>query len=73
MWLLYLIVPALVAGVIISFSGAGVIGIPLAAIALLGLVAAFGTGMFGQRTRKPSADAHGRTGHAHEGQEHMVP
>ena len=37
MWLLYLIVPALIVGVALSFSGAGVIGIPLAAIGLLGL------------------------------------
>ena len=73
MWLLYLIVPALIVGVALSFSGAGVIGVPLAAIGLVALAAAVGADMFGQRTRKPLADAVERTGDDHDGKEHMVP
>jgi hypothetical protein len=79
MWFSYLPIIALVAGIVIAIFGAGPIGIVLAIIGVIGLVAKVAGSYAGQgRTSdesgpEPVPGGHKATGHAHPGQEHMVP
>ena len=77
MWFAYLPIIALVAGIALAFAGTGPIGIVLAIIGVIGLAAKFGGSLAGQgrSSDEPEtvAGGHKATGHAHPGQEHMVP
>jgi hypothetical protein len=76
MWLAYLPIFAIVAGGALALAGMGPIGIVIAIIGVLGLIAKFAGNMGTQRTGdEPETvpGGHKATGHAHAGQEHMVP
>ena len=77
MWFAYLPIIAIVAGIVLALAGTGPIGIVIAALGVIGLIAKFAGNLSGQG--RPSSEpetvpgGHKATGHAHAGQEHMVP
>lgn len=73
MWLAYLPVLGIIAGIALAIVGAAPIGIPLAVIAAG--VLSFTVRQNSRPSREPKTvpGGHKETGYAHPGQEHMVP